>query len=302
VVKFASGWIGAESFEEALARAIPPHGSAVTDILFHVPVGCKLMVVPIVRLLSLANQLCWDRKCVSLDFREGADGAMGYLNRIGFFDHLSDDADVLPHRPSHSGAQLHFGGNSGVVEIAAIGKDRDIKKLPNRLAQAVTYACAARLDVRTLATSAWQIFSELIDNIDEHSSSVLDGYAALQVYPGGNALQVAVSDSGVGIMETLRPGLRSQSTRYARMSDVELLVEVFRQGVSRHGPDTGRGCGLKSCAERAIRFRAELDVRLGRQRVRLSPGDGGYRPNLAHCSEDLTLLKGTHISFAFELA
>ena len=156
---------------------------------------------------------------------------------------------------------LHFGANSGVVEIAAIGNDRDIKQLPNRLAQAVTCACAARLDVTMLANSAWQIFSELIDNIAEHSSSVLDGYAALQVYRGGNALQVAVSDSGVGIMETLRPGLRRQSPRYAKMSDVELLVEVFRQGISRHSPDTGRGCGLKSCAERAIKFRAELDVR-----------------------------------------
>jgi hypothetical protein len=302
VVKFASAWIDPESFEEALGRAIPPHDSLVTDILFYIPIGCKLMVVPIVRLLSLANQLCLGKKRVTLDFRDGEDGAMGYLNRIGFFDHLSDAAEVLPYRPSQSGAQLHFGANSGVVEIAAIGNGRDIKRLPNRLAQAVTCACAARLDVKTLANSAWQIFSELIDNIAEHSSSEIDGYAALQVYRGGNALQVAVSDSGVGIMETLRPGLRRQSRQYAGMSDVELLVEVFRQGISRHGPDTGRGCGLKSCAERAIKFRAELDVRLGRQRVRLSPGDGGYRPNLAHCSEDLPLLEGTHISFAFELA
>jgi hypothetical protein len=103
-------------------------------------------------------------------------------------------------------------------------------------------------------------------------------------------------------METLRPGLRKQSPHHAAKSDVELLVEVFRQGISRYGPNTGRGCGLKLCAERAIKFHAELDVRLGRQRVRLSPGDGGYRPNLAYCSEGLPLLKGTHISFAFELA
>ena len=130
----------------------------MTDIHFHIPIGCKLMVVPIVRLLSRQPTLL-DTKCVTLDFRAGEDGAMGYLNRIGFFDHLSDDADVLPYRPLQSGAQLHFGGNSGVVEIAAIGNDRDVKQLPNRLAQALTSACTARPDVKTLANSAWQIFS-----------------------------------------------------------------------------------------------------------------------------------------------
>jgi hypothetical protein len=302
VVTFAPAWVDAEAFEAALARTIPPHDSAVSDVHFVVPSGCKLMVVAIIRLLSLANQLCLSSKRVTLDFRAGENGAMGYLNRIGFFDQLSGDANILPYWPLQSGAVRHFGANSSVVEIAAIGKKHNVKRLPNRLAQAVTSACSARADVTALANSAWQIFSELIDNIEEHSRSAIGGYAALQVYPGGNALQVAVSDSGIGIMETLRPALKKQSPHYAEMSDVDLLVEVFRQGVSRYGPDTGRGCGLKSCAERAIRFHAELDVRLGRQRVRLSPGDGGYRPNLAFCSVGLPLLKGTHISFVFELA
>ena len=298
---FAPTWVDAEWFEAALARSIPPHDTAVSDVRFVVPSGCKLMVVPIVRFLSLANQLCSHGRRVTLDFHAGENGAMGYLNRIGFFDHLFQNAQVLPYRPLYSGALLHFGGNSNVVEIAAIGNDHDVRQLPNRLAQAVTSACQARPDVKLLADSAWQIFSELIDNIREHSRS-LQGYAALQAYGGGNSLQVAVSDSGTGIMETLRPALRRQSPRYAKLSDVELLVEVFRQGISRYGPATGRGCGLKSCAERAIKFHAELDVRLSRQRVRLSPGDGGYRPNLAYCSEGLPLLKGTHISFVFELA
>ena len=64
----------------------------------------------------------------------------------------------------------------------------------------------------------------------------------------GNRLSVAVSDSGLGIMDTLRPSLRSEFPRLAGLSDTDLLVEVFRQGVSRHGAD--RGCGLEISAVR----------------------------------------------------
>ena len=221
---------------------------------------------------------------------------------MGFFDHLSPEAIVIPCRPSHSAAQTHFGGNAHLVEIAAIGSDHVDETLPNRLRSAIQSACHARPDVEKLAGSAWLIFTELIGNIGEHSHTTLDGYAALQVYSGGNALHVAVSDSGVGIMNTLRPSLKDQFPHFVAMTDVDLLVEVFRQGISRFGSDRGRGCGLRKCAEKAIKFHSELDVRLPRQRVRLSPRVGGYRPNTAYCSDGLPLPWGTHISFEFELA
>ncbi len=191
VVNFFPRWYNTERFEEALGRTVSPHDGAVTEVDFVVEVGCKLMVVPIVRLLSLVNQLCAIGKRVRLNFLEGESGAMGYLGRIGFFDHLSEDAMVLPSRPWISGAKMHFGGNSNVVEIEAIGKGHDVEALPNRLESAINSACSARPDVQLLAKSAWQIFSELVDNIDRHSQSNLDGYAALQVYRNGNALWTA---------------------------------------------------------------------------------------------------------------
>jgi len=67
----------------------------------------------------------------------------------------------------------------------------------------------------------------LIDNIFSHSNTPLDGYAALQLYPNGNSLQVAVSDSGLGIMSTLRPALKHESPALDRLSNTELLVEIF---------------------------------------------------------------------------
>ena len=240
---------------------------------------------------------CSRRVC--LNFEEGEAGTMGYLNRMGFFDHLPAEIEISPARPAYSGAALHRGSNRMLVEIARISKDARDQQLPTRLAQAVAQACADRSDVSDLSGATWTIFAELIDNIFAHSATSLDGYAALQVYSGGNRLYVAVSDSGLGIMDTLRPSLRTEFPRLEVLSDTDLLVEVFRQGISRHGTD--RGCGLKGCAAKAIKFHATLDVRLPNQRVLLKPSRGVYEPNHAYCYEGLPLVWGTHIAFALGL-
>lgn len=299
VVDFPASWTNAGHFEDALRNSCGPHASGTHEVTFIFPVGCKIMVDGAVRLLSLANQLTCSTKRVRLDFKEGEDGTMGYLNRMGFFDHLLGEVEVLPARPSYSGAVLHRGTNSMLVEIAPINKDAREFELPTRLAKVIAKACGGRSDVKELSGATWTIFAELIENIFAHSNTPLDGYAALQVYSAGNRLSVAVSDSGLGIMKTLRPSLRTQLPKLEQLSDTDLLVEVFRQGLSRHGAD--RGCGLKGCADRAIKFDAVLDVRLPSQRVLLKPARGAYEPNRAYCYEGLPLVWGTHIAFNFGL-
>ena len=300
VVRFPGTWIDISRFEYALQNSCGPHDPNTYEVTMEFPVGCKIMVDAAIRVLSLANQLALTTRRVCLDFEEGEAGTMGYLNRMGFFDHLSPDVEVLPGWPGYSAAELHRGGNRALVEIARINKDARDEDLPARLMSVLRQSCRERPDAAALEGAAWLIFAELIDNIFAHSRTRVDGYAALQVYSGGNRLLVAVSDSGLGIMETLRPSLRTESPKLATLSDIDLLVEIFRQGVSRHGSD--RGCGLKGCAGKAIKFNANLDVRLPRQRVLLTPAQGAYRPNTAHCYDGLPLLWGTHIAFAFGLS
>lgn len=277
-----------------------PHGSGSHEVTFQFPSGCKLMVDVAIRLLSLANQLYETSHHVRLVFDDGESGAMGYLNRIGFFDHLTPGIEVVPARPSISGAHLHRGGNAGLVEIARINKDARDQSPHGRLASAVGHACVHRADVKELEGATWTIFAELIDNIFSHSQTPLDGYAALQTYAGGNQLKIAVSDSGLGIMETLRPALKTEFPALADLSDTQLMVEVFRQGVSRHGAD--RGCGLRGSAAKAIKYQADLEVRLPTSRVVLTPARQAYAPSTAHRYETLPLIWGTHISFSLQLA
>lgn len=257
------------------------------------------MTDAIVRLLSLFNQLDHCTRRVILDFESEDSDLLGYLNRIGFFDNLSPRVEVLPARPELSGAMLHGGRNLGVVEIERLDNDSRDGNLLKRLTGAIQSACSNRSDAAALVGATWTIFAELIDNVFSHSQTPIDGFAALQVYKKGNCLKVAVSDGGLGLLETLRPTLKTEHPRLAQLSDIELLVEVFRQGISRHG--ASRGCGLKGSAEKAIKFRAELDVRLPSVRVLLVPGKHGYSPNTALCYRNLPLIWGTHLCFTFEL-
>lgn len=252
-----------------------------------------------VRILSLANQLNLTMRRVRLEFSDGHLGTMGYLNRMGFFDHLAKEIEVSPSRPEVSGADAYRGNNAGVVEIARINPQLRDRDLPDRLSNAVGKAFSKHPEVASLKGAIWLVFAELIDNIFSHSATVIDGYAVLQLYPNGNSLQVVVCDSGKGIMHTLRPSIATQFPNLAGLSDIDLLVEVFRQGISRHGSD--RGCGLKGSAQKAMKYNADLEVRLPECRVLLVPSNGSYAPNTAYCYTGLPLVWGTHIAFKFHL-
>lgn len=301
-IKLAPRWVNARLFEDALRDSGDPLTSGDSCVRFVFPVGCKVMIDAGTRLLSLANQLSYCTKRVVLDFHEGEAGAMGYLNRMGFFEHILPGVEVLPSLPEYSGAQLYKGNNPQIVEFERLHPDCQERQLPGRLTDALLKGCADRSDAKALEGAAFTTFAELIDNVYSHSYTELDGYAALQVYKSrtGNKVFVAVSDSGVGIFETLRPALLAQRSRLAELSDIDLMVRIFAEGVSQHGAH--RGCGLKGAAAKAKKYNARIDVRLPNSRVYLSPQGNEYEPDRAYCYDELPLIWGTHLSFEFHLS
>jgi len=179
LIEFPPSWMNASALESVLGANCEPHSSRNTDIEFGFPAGSKVMIDAGLRLLSLFNQLDFSSHRVRLRLDEGDAGVMGYLNRMGFFDHLSSRVDVLPSRPNYSGAEIYGGMNAGLVEIARINREVRDEALPSRLTDALMSACGNRPDASDLEGAAWTIFAELIDNIFSHSETPLDGYAAL---------------------------------------------------------------------------------------------------------------------------
>lgn len=298
-IRLPAYWVDGDLFEKTMSNSPDTLSSKNSKTCFHFPIGCKIMVDAGVKLLSLANQLRHLGKRVALDFEEEKSGTLGYLHRMGFFDLLHPDIEVFPIRPFFSSAELHRGENPSLVEFESINPDHRDRELPSRLSNVLVEALRHRPDCESLGSTAYTVFGELIDNIYEHSSTELDGFAVLQVYHGGGRVKVCVSDSGKGIIKTLRPVLEFQRSEYSLLSDTDLIVEAFRSGLSRHG--AGRGCGLKACADQAVRFHANLAVRLRRCFVRLFPSADGYCRNTAVIYDSLRLLHGTHISFDFQL-
>lgn len=296
-VELPKTWVNAQRFDAAIDR-VHPHSCSADCVLFNFPVGCKIMADAGVRILSLVNQLDFAGKRVILRFEE-CEGTMGYLDRMGFFEYLRPDIMVYPERPIISGSLLYHGRSDHLVEISSINPSELPSDLPSRLADTLVRNVKVARGTKNLGQAAFTVFAELIDNIFQHSSTELDGYATLQVYKGGGRAKVAVSDSGEGIIQTLRPALKLAGSSLAQLSDTDLVVETFRSGISRHGGT--RGCGLKASADHALRFSAELDVRLPRCRVQLVPSPDGYKPSVAYCREGLARLWGTHICFDFRL-
>lgn len=282
-------WIGGDRLETILNDS-KELILGLPAICFEIPPAAKILIDAAVVFLSLVNQMVGAGTDVSIDFQAEESEVMGYFNRMGFFDHLDIRVSVLPARPTVSGAQLFGKTNPNLVEIATINPSQTDKELPGRLADAL------KTKSEKLGKAAFTIFGELIDNVLSHSSTKLNAYAALQTYKNG--VMVVVSDSGKGLLETLRPRLPK---RCSQLSDVDIVIEAFQKGLSRHGARSGRGCGLATCARKAKQFNGKLQVRLSDTRVKLVPSDetDGYAQDTAYCYLELIPIRGTHISFDF---
>ncbi|MBK7362081.1 MAG: hypothetical protein IPJ01_07230 [Micavibrio sp.] len=151
--------------------------------------------------------------------------------------------------------------------------------------------------------AALTIFGELIGNVFDHSQTALKGFAGLQKYKG--RIQAVVSDSGVGIAQTLRPALRNHYPSLYKLygesslqADMGLVKTVMKQGgISRFGGP--RGLGFKSSPAQAGKFNARFSVRQERFGLDFVFKDG----RLVSVKEQLELsrLLGTHICFDFYL-
>jgi hypothetical protein len=299
IITFPEQWITSDKFEQTLQQSSLSLFSNGARVTFRFPPSCYVMVDAAVRLLSLANQLIAEGIPVMMIFENERNGTMSYLNRANFFTLLSEHVRVLPIRPEPTYAKHLQGLNKNLVEFKSIGSNYSdhVASTPRQLADALEAALEARPDCTSLSSAAYTIFAELIMNVHDHSQTVLDGFAALQVYPQGKRVQVVVSDSGVGLLETLRPKLQTSTAKH--FADAELIRALFCDSLDWNKKE--KGMGLPHCAHIALKYKGSVGIRLGTCGVSLKPSLLGYEANNIQYQQDLVLLKGTHICFSFPL-
>ena len=290
-------WVDSSSFESSLLSVGSPFDSDYPCVVFIIPEGCKILLDASARLLALCNQLVSSKK-VTIDF-SGCKSTLSYFDRIGFLDHLNNSVKVIPKPPKVSRASKYRGNSDAVVEFGAVDPDKDNKTLIGQLSDTFVQQSDSRYE-----TAAFTVFGELIGNVKEHSKSPIFGFAALQKYEGRRKhIQTVVSDSGLGIANTLRPSLKEYYPDLYKLyseanieSDVGLVITALSRGeVSRFG--IGHGLGFKSSREQAIKFDAQLSVRQENFCLDFIYKDG----ELVRVKKKLALptIKGTHLCFDF---
>lgn len=297
-------WVDAVCFEETLTKTGCLLTSACQAIVFVVPLGCKILLDAAARLLAICNQLVLDGKDVTIDFSDCQD-TLHYLDRVGLYQHLDDRVSVLPYKPKVSAADIYRGNNEAVVEFGAICPDEPDDSIPIQLKNSFVVHAGKKYSM-----AAFTVFSELFGNVCEHSETPIPGFAALQKYGGKRPhVQTVVSDSGRGIVGTLRPNLATHYPELAArydfsdpMASVLLLKEVLEYGrITQTGcPDeTSRGLGLKRSQEYAVNYNANISIRQDTFELSLFYTDGEL-VDWTH-SVDMPLLRGTHVCFDFIL-
>ena len=108
----------------------------------------------------------------------------------------------------------------------------------------------------------------------------MPAYAVCQKYNPDNkpTVQVTVCDSGIGVIDQIRAALPihyAGHPEYQDMSDEELILKIFRFGLSSKGPIDG-GDGLVSCAAQAMKFNAQISIRTNNTLTVLKSDEEGY--------------------------
>jgi anti-sigma regulatory factor (Ser/Thr protein kinase) len=300
VVHLPSRWLRDQDFENLVGAH--NYGDLLQcgrSLTFAFGPGTKAAAHTGLCLLSFFNQLaCAARGAILLRF-PSSDGLFGYLGRNGFLDLLSHDIATEPERPAVSGAVIFGGASANLVEIQELvpgttGQPR--QEIVRSLVDALVRKYPATNRTLRLQQAVFTALGELVDNVFGHSQTAVPGYAVLQAYARSERVQIAVSDSGIGIPRSIREARRG---RVGRMSEGDLIIAAFQDGLSRHGDLGGRGCGLPTCARLAAEYNSDVIVRTPAARVTLTPHIATH--GLQAVVESCNGFAGTHICLQFRV-
>jgi anti-sigma regulatory factor (Ser/Thr protein kinase) len=85
------------------------------------------------------------------------------------------------------------------------------------------------------------VSNEIVDNIVQHSNTVIPGAVCAQFYPTREQIVIGIVDRGVGIRASLAQG-------YETKDDISAIRKAVERGVTR-SPDAGMGNGLAGSVE-----------------------------------------------------
>lgn len=294
-------WLDSDAFEQSLNKAGSPLDSTANKVTFVLGAKSSIMLEAASRLLALCNQLVMIGKTVTVDF-SATKSTLHYFDRCGFCDRLDIAVNVLPSRPVESKAKTYKGNNENLIEFGEIDPKNIDSKVVEDLQKSFIFHAGSQFQ-----TLALTVISEPFNNVHDHSSSPINGFAALQKYQGKQThIQTVVSDSGIGIAGSLRPVLQNKYPKLEMKfsprtikTDILLIKEVFEKGGILQVDDADRGLGLNRTFELAVKYNANISIRQENFELKIYYRNGVLK-NFSQ-SDNLVKILGTHFCFDFFL-
>ncbi|MBE0365350.1 hypothetical protein PULV_a2129 [Pseudoalteromonas ulvae UL12] len=292
-----SGWVSGYDLEKLLVEVKDKIFTNKKALTIVIQARANAPINTLIRLINVANQLDHKGVKVTLDFSGKTNKLLGYCETMGFFECLSDGVKLKSPNGINKVSRIKKSGNS-YISINKISGSVHDKSLPKKLAAKITDKIPNITEEQRseLYIQFFSLFSELTRNVCEHSQTELNGLAALQIYK--NRAEIVVCDSGIGLLESLKPSLASHNAAYTGYSDVELILEMLTKGISSKEGDQG-GNGLCTCFHHAKLTNSDMHIRLSETYYHFFKV--ADKPNLIDSlmiSEQLLELTGTFISFA----
>ena len=294
-------WLDSDTFEQSLSKAGSPLDSPANKVTFAIGTKSSIMLEAASRLLALCNQLVMIGKTVTVDF-SATKSTLHYFDRCGFCDRLNLAVNVLPSRPVQSKAKTYKGNNENLIEFGEI----DPKNIDSKVVEDLQKSFISHAG-KQFSALALTVISEPYNNVHDHSSTPINGFAALQKYHGNQKhIQTVVSDSGIGIAGSLRPVLQNKYPKLEKKfsprtikTDILLIKEVFEKGGISQADDEDRGLGLNRTFELAVKYNANISIRQENFEIKIYYRNGVLKSFLQ--TENLVKILGTHFCFDFFL-
>ncbi len=186
-----------------------------------------------------------------------SEDARNYLARQNFWERFNfDDATINVERLGR------FTSTTSLNDIVDVEKDDYVAEEVAEKVVRVLRASSCTLPPNRIA----EIVSELVDNFAQHSGKTL-AVLALQYYPNGRRLVIAIGDYGVGIRASL--ALNPKHAWLATRPHYEAALKAFEPLVSRRAEG---GTGFTEVRDGVLDLKGWLHLATGDGYVRVKNG------------------------------
>ncbi len=134
-----------------------------------------------------------------------------------------------------------FSSNNTYSPVETIEDRKDIEKISNHITSVMlqNFSFLPDEDIKDLKGYLQYLFSELMNNVTDHSGSY--GYAMAQYFPINKKIQFAIVDNGVGFLRNMRLNYNVKNEKEAVLKALERGVTSTMQMMYNQNKNAGYG-------------------------------------------------------------